>query len=47
MPFSSTVVGSADIGKPPNGEICMDKSHLLTRTYTSVPIEAAKNRTVA
>ncbi len=40
-------IDSADTNQPPNGEICMDKSHLLPTDpvrqyrYTSVPIEAA------
>ncbi len=41
-------IDSADTGLPPNGEICMHKSHLLPNNparqqyrYTSVPIEAA------
>jgi hypothetical protein len=28
-PFSPQEIGSADSSQPPNGEICMDKSHLL------------------
>ncbi len=49
-PFSPMEIDSADTSQPPNGEICMDKSHLLpnnqTRSstvvrYTSGPIEAA------
>ncbi len=27
--FSPMGIDSADISQPPNGEICMDKSHLL------------------
>ncbi len=28
-PFSPMEIDSADTSQPPNGEICMDKSHLL------------------
>ncbi len=28
-PFSPMGIDSADTRQPPNGEICMDKSHLL------------------
>ena len=49
VPFFPKVVDSADTGQWPNGEICMDKSHLLPNNparlkycYTSVPIEAVK-----
>jgi hypothetical protein len=28
VPFSPMGVDSADTGQPPNGKICMDKSHL-------------------
>ncbi len=45
-------IDSADIRQPPNGEICMDKSHLLPNNparqknrYTSVQIEAANMQT--
>ncbi len=47
-PFSPMGIDSADTRQSPNGEICMDKSHLLPNNparqqyrYTSVPIEAA------
>jgi hypothetical protein len=44
--FSPIGINSADTSQPPNGEICMDKSHLLSDNpagsrYTSVPLEAA------
>ncbi len=46
-PFSPLEIDSADTSQLPNGEICMDKSHLLSNNpawqyyrYTSVPIEA-------
>jgi hypothetical protein len=29
VPFSPMGIDSADTGQPPNGEICMGKSHLL------------------
>ncbi len=29
VPFFPMGIDSADISQPPNGEICMDKSHLL------------------
>jgi hypothetical protein len=28
-PFSPMEIDSADTSQPPNGEICMDKSHIL------------------
>jgi hypothetical protein len=28
-PFSPVGIDNADTSQPPNGEICMDKSHLL------------------
>ncbi len=28
-PFSPMKIDSADASQPPNGEICMDKSHIL------------------
>ncbi len=47
-PFLPMEIDSADTSQPPNGEIGMDKSHLLPNNparqkyrYTSVPIEAA------
>jgi hypothetical protein len=47
-PFSPMGTESADTRQPPNGKICIDKSHLLPNNpaqqqyrYTSVPIEAA------
>ncbi len=49
VPFSPLGIDSADTNQPLNGEICMDKSHLLPNNparqkyrYTFVPIEAAK-----
>ncbi len=46
-PYSPMGIDSADTNQPSNGEICMDKSHLLPNNparqkyrYTSVPIEA-------
>ncbi len=43
--FSPMEIESADTIQPPNGEICMDKLHLLPNNvvprYTSVPIEVA------
>ncbi len=47
VPFSPMGIDSADTNRPSNGEISMDKSHLLPNNparqyyrYTSVPIEA-------
>jgi hypothetical protein len=44
VPFSLMGIDSADTSQPPNGEICMDRSHLLPNNpaHTSVPIETAR-----
>jgi hypothetical protein len=49
LPFSPTEIDSADTSPSPNGEICLDKSHLLPNNparqlyrYTSVPIKATE-----
>jgi hypothetical protein len=40
--FSPMKIDSADTSQPPNGDICMDKSHSLPNNPArqSVPIEA-------
>jgi hypothetical protein len=47
-PFFPMGIDGGDTSQPPNGEICMDNSHLIPNNparqqyrYTSVPIEAA------